>query len=271
MSRVVVVANNKGGVGKTTTVQALSVALVRRGRSVLMVDLESQHSLTALYGSAAYDATMAQVIGVGGQNGPLPIGDVIAETYQEGLHLAPAAAELVLSEEALALRDMRETVLHRILTTSRLPYDYVVVDTSPSLGFLLLNALVAADEVVVPMQPEPMAVRGFSGIYGFIKRARTVQEYGGALRLYLRAVLVTFFRHGHIVDEGALTSLRAARHPDYSDEMLPLAPSVVPETTLFRQATVVDQELDRAQTIFELAPDHPGAVAYVELAELIDG
>lgn len=271
MTKIVAIANNKGGVGKTTTVQALGTALAERGRSVLLIDLESQHSLSDLYEVGQASGTMTQVIGVSSQDQTVPITDVAIPTYHPSLYLAPAASDLVLAEEGLGLRDMREIVLHRALTTNRLPYDYVIIDTSPSLGFMLLNALVAADEVIIPMQPEPMAVRGFNGIYSFVKRARMVQDYSGSLRLYIRSVLVTFYRQGHVVDEEVLATLRQSRHPDYPDEVLPLAPHVVPETTLFRQATVHDPILGRPQTIFDLAPDHQGALAYRELAGVVDG
>ena len=118
-----------------------------------------------------------------------------------------------------------------------------------------------------------MAARGFTGIYSFIKRARTAQERsgGGGLRLYLRALQPTFYHVGYIVDEGVLGTLRAMRHPDYPDRLMPMAPGVVPETTLFKQATVYDPELGRTQTIFDIAPEHPGAIAYQQLAGVVDG
>lgn len=271
MIKTIAIANNKGGVGKTTTTQALGTALAQRGRSVLMIDLESQHSLTNLYDVGELAASMTDVIGTSAYSDTVPITDVARETYQERLSLAPAKPDLVLSEESLGVRDSREAVLERALTKTSLPYDYVLIDTSPSLGFMLLNALVAADEVIVPMQPEPLSIDGFAGIYSFIKRARFIQNDRNNLRLYLRAVLVTFYRAGHSSDEVALDALRKLRHPDYPEEAMPVAHSVVPETTLFRQATYRDGSLGRKLTIFDMAPDHPGALAYRELAELVDG
>ena len=271
MPRIIAIANNKGGVGKTTTTQALGTVLAQQGRSVLLLDLESQHSLTDLYKLNGHTSTMYDVLGAGGHPGTADIQDITISTHLDNLYLAPAQADLVLSEESLGSMDMPASMLDLAFRRASLPYDYVLIDTSPSLGLLLLNALVAADEVIVPIQPEPMAVRGFRGIYSFIRRARTVQEYGQNLRLYLRAVVVTFFRHGHVVDEETLLTLRQLRHPDYPDKYMPVAPMVVPETTLFRQATVVNQKTGRGQTIFDIAPDHPGAEAYRQLAVMVNG
>ena len=269
--RTIVIANQKGGVGKTTTAQHLGTALAMMERRVLMIDMDKQHSLTDLYPSGnGGRGSMFDV--VGGRNpGTQPLDDVIVGTHMEGLDLAPADERLVISEEDLGGRDLRELVLSDAIAEMRGRYDYVVIDTSPGLGFLLLNSLVAADEIIIPIQTEPPAMRGFKLLYQTIRRARTVQDKFAGVRLFIRAVLPTFYHKGYIVDDDMLATLRQGRHPDYDDQMMPVPEYVVHATTLFAQATLFNPDLQRTQTIFDLEPQHPSAIAYQKLAEVVDG
>lgn len=268
--RIIAIANQKGGVGKTTTAQHLAAALADRGRKVLLIDMDKQHSLTDLYGYRDDDhATLYEVIG-GRTPGQFGMDDIIVTTYQKNLDLAPADERMVVSEEDLSGRDLRELVLSEALGKMTRRYDYAVIDTSPGLGFLLLNSLVAADEIVVPIQTEPPAMWGFKLIYQTVRRARAVQDRFGDVRLYIRAVLPTFYHKGYIVDDDMLATLRQGTHPDYSDRLMPVPEHVVHATTLFAQATLFDPELQRTQTVFDLDNSHPSAVAYRKLAEAID-
>jgi len=269
--RTIAIANQKGGVGKTTTAQHLATALTMLGRRVLMIDMDKQHSLTDLYPSGnGGRGGMFGVIG-GRTPGTQALDDVVMETYVEGLDLAPADERLVVSEEDLGGRDLRELVLSDAIAEMKQRYDYVVIDTSPGLGFLLLNSLVAADEIIIPIQTEPPAMRGFKLLYETVRRARTVQEKFGEVKLFIRAVLPTFYHKGYIVDDDMLATLRQGRHPDYADQLMPVPEHVVHATTLFAQATLFNPDLQRTQTIFDLDPQHPAAVAYWRLAEVVDG
>lgn len=269
--RIIAMANQKGGVGKTTSAQHLATALAMQGHRTLLIDMDKQHSLTDLYvRTNGQLESMYDVIG-GRAPGTHDMADVIIETYQDNLHLAPADERMVVSEEDLGGRDLRELVLQEALKKLGNQYDYAVMDTSPGLGFLLLNSLVAADEIVIPIQTEPPAMWGFKLIYQTVRRARAVQDRFGDVKLYIRAVLPTFYHKGYIVDDDMLATLRQGRHPDYNDRMMPVPEHVVHATTLFAQATLYDPELERTQTIYDLDPRHPSAVAYWKLAEDING
>jgi chromosome partitioning protein len=270
--RTIVIANQKGGVGKTTSAQHLATAMALSGRKVLLIDMDKQHSLSDLYGFRpnGEGGTMYDVMG-GRSPGTLSLDDVIIATYQQNLHLAPADERMVITEEDLGGRDLRELVLSEAINAMSSRYDYAVIDTSPGLGFLLLNSLVAADEIVIPIQTEPPAMWGFKLIYQTVRRARAVQDKFGDVRLYIRAVLPTFYHKGYIVDDDMLATLRQGRHPDYADRLMPVPEHVVQATTLFAQATLYNPEVERTQTIFDLDPRHISAVAYVKLAEAIDG
>ena len=174
MGRLIVVANQKGGVGKTTTAVNLAVALGQGEHRVLLVDLDPQGNassgiiadtrLTELKssGKTIYEALM----------GRIALGEVI-RSAREWVFLAPSGPNLVGAEIELATREGRERVLKQILAPVRGDYEFIIVDTPPSLGLLTLNALVAADSVIVPMQCEYYALEGLSALLGTIKRIRS--------------------------------------------------------------------------------------------------
>lgn len=169
MSRVLAVANSKGGVAKTTTAAALATAFVERGRRVLLVDLDPQACLTFALGAD------------GGVDGALTTSDVMrgrgvreaAVTTAEGVDLVPAGIDLAGVEEALVGVAAREHVLRRALEQVADDYDDVVLDCSPSLGLLTVNALTAADEVLVPLAAEMLGHRAVGQLLDTVADVRT--------------------------------------------------------------------------------------------------
>ncbi|MFC3686718.1 ParA family protein [Aquipuribacter hungaricus] len=156
MSRVLAVANSKGGVAKTTTAAALATAFRARGRRVLLVDLDPQACLTfALGADLGEDGAPTVVDVLAGRSG---VRDAVVVTAED-VHLVPAGIELAGSEAALAGVPDRETVLRRALAEVAGDYDDVVLDCSPSLGLLTVGALTAADEVLVPLAAEMLGHR----------------------------------------------------------------------------------------------------------------
>ncbi len=154
MSSVIAVANQKGGVAKTTTVHALGAALAERGRRVLLVDLDPQACLTYATGidPEKGDGSMHDVM-LGRANIAdivIPIGD---------LRLAPSSIDLAGSEIHLLTKTGREYVLARALRPERDRYDYLLIDCGPSLGILTINGLTAANDVIVPFQTETLSHR----------------------------------------------------------------------------------------------------------------
>lgn len=282
MTRIIAVALQKGGVGKTTTAQHLGHALAMRGRRVLLVDLDRQASLTKRYDQAPIHGTMADVLGV---EGPATknLKEIVVPTYQENLWLAPGSGALAKSDARMGAERGAEFKLDVLLRGEPLPFDYVIIDTAPGISLLLLAALVAADEIIVPVQLSPMGFEGFADIDETIAEARQLQQLRGEVRLRYRAVVPTFYSRGQIVSDAFLDTLRELEHPDYAGHPLPLAPLPVPETTVFEQVTAPDVfdtpdgAVERSMTIFEVAaegtdsPAARGQEAYYKLAEYVDG
>ena len=163
----------KGGVGKTTTTVNLAAALAEMGRRVLAVDLDPQGNLTQHAGfdpdtitPTVYDVLKAEVDG--------GAGNVRAAIYQtaEGYHLLPSQPELSLVEVALINTLSRERILAGLLGEVAADYDYILIDCNPSLGLLVINALTAADSVLIPIQTEYLAARGALMILSTIETIR---------------------------------------------------------------------------------------------------
>ena len=156
MGSIVAVANQKGGVAKTTTVHTLSDALTERGMRVLMVDLDPQACLTYATDSDpdGLDTTIHDVF-----MGRATIGDVLIER-DDAPDLVPSSIDLAGSEIHLLTKTGREFVLKRALADVVDDYDVVIIDCGPSLGILTVNALTAADTVLIPFQAETLSDRG---------------------------------------------------------------------------------------------------------------
>src|SRR3954469_886834 len=154
VGQVIALANQKGGVAKTTTTLNLGVALVERGKRVLCVDLDPQSNLTMSQGIDPDDLerTMFDVL-----VHKTPIEDVI---LRREIDLAPSSIDLAGAELALSSMIGRERALQKALLPVRGTYDYILIDTPPSLGLLTINALTAADSVIVPVQCEYLSLRG---------------------------------------------------------------------------------------------------------------
>jgi len=158
MGHVVAFANQKGGVAKTTTVVTVAAALAEAGRRVLVVDLDAQGCATFCLGLDPEDltATVADAI-IGAA--PRPVSDLLQSTT-DGVDLLPASLDLARADQALATTMGREYVLREALVPMRDQYDWILLDCSPSLGIVTINALVAADGVIIPLQCETLSHRG---------------------------------------------------------------------------------------------------------------
>ncbi|GMQ93544.1 MAG: AAA family ATPase [Acidimicrobiia bacterium] len=184
MSTVVAVANQKGGVAKTTTVHTLAEALVERGKSVLMIDLDPQACLTYATRSEpdSLDATIHDVF-----LGRVKVSDVLLK--REGPDLLPSSIDLAGSEIHLLTKTGREFVLKRALAEIKDDYDVVLIDCGPSLGILTVNALTAADSVLIPFQAETLSDRGVGQLIETIDDVRNYTNenldiMGGVATMY---------------------------------------------------------------------------------------
>jgi chromosome partitioning protein len=190
VGRLVVIANQKGGVGKTTTTINLAVALATPKRRILVVDLDPQGNATS---GLMPPASLGEVKNSGKTIyhaivNRLPLKDAI-RSVRDYVSLAPSSPDLVGAEVELATMDGRERRLKEILAPIRDDYAFVLVDTPPSLGLLTLNALVAADSIMVPMQCEYYALEGLSALLDTINRVR--KALNPDLRIY--GLILTMF------------------------------------------------------------------------------
>jgi chromosome partitioning protein len=175
-SRVLAVVNQKGGVGKTTTAVNLAASIAASERTTLLVDLDPQANTTSAYNLApaerhVYDALIGECV----------MKDLVTATQLRHLHVVPAGRDLYGAEVELVSTANRERQLERALADLRDDYDYILIDCPPSLGLLTLNALGAADAVLIPLQCEYYALEGLAGLMETIELVRNEINPGIAL------------------------------------------------------------------------------------------
>jgi chromosome partitioning protein len=246
--RTLAISNAKGGVGKTATAHALGAILAAEGLSVLLVDLDPQSSLTQACGVVDPERSIADVLG-GSIPGKLALHDVIIESTRY-LHLAPADISLAACELGLISRLGREGVLRKAINSPANDFDLVIIDCPPSLGLLTLSALVAADAVLIPTQPQAADLRG---LRIFLDKLQDVREINPALDVL--GILVTFYDSRLTHHQAAIETMKRAG--------LPLLPVMVGRSVRVAEAS------GAGQSITEYSPGNPRAEEYKRLAEVV--
>lgn len=254
--RLVAVANQKGGVGKTTTAVNLAAALALQGQQVLVIDMDPQgNASTALdlpHENGVYDVLVAGA----------PLGDAVHEVAGlPGLWGVPASVDLAGAEIELVSHVAREVRLRKALETylseheaSHGRLDYVIIDCPPSLGLLTLNALAAAHEVLIPLQTEYYALEGLSHLLGTVS---LIQEHLNP-DLRITGILLTMF-------DG-----RTKLAPQVAEEVRTHFPERVLATAIPRTVRVSEAP-SYGQTVLQYDPASPGAKAYLAAAREFAG
>ncbi|HVX20655.1 MAG TPA: ParA family protein [Acidimicrobiales bacterium] len=250
MAKVAAVANQKGGVAKTTTVQSLGVALADRGRRVLVVDLDPQACLTFSLGfdPDGLDRSLHDVLAH-----RVPVADVTREVAGVGgLWLVPATIDLAGAEVHLLAKAGREHVLARALQPVLGEYDVVLIDCPPSLGVLTINGLTAAEGVLVPLQCEALSHRGVGQLLETVEDVRTFANAD----LRVLGVVATMF-------DGRTRHAREVLEEVGDRYGLTVLDPPVPKSVRFAEAPA------RGRSILQHAPTSAGAAAYRALADRV--
>lgn len=245
-TRILAIANQKGGVGKTTTTVNLGTALAAVGRDVLVVDLDPQANATTGFGFRpdpdalnSYDLLL----------GNATIADTVLETEVPRQHLVPTTVHLSGAEVELVAEDHREYRLQQAFQHQLGSYDFVLIDCPPALGFLTLNALVAAHAVLVPLQCEYYALEGVSHLVRTINRVKQAFNQG----LTIQGVVLTMYDKRNNLCQMVVDDVRQA----FGD--------MVYETIIPRNVRVAEAP-SHGKPVLLYAVDSVGSQAYARLA-----
>lgn len=250
MTYVIAVANQKGGVAKTTTVIHLGVAIAALGKRVLLVDLDPQGHLAEGFGivSDQLEVEMSDVL-----EGSKRINDIIIPNIRPGLDLAPSNIRLSDMELTLVNLRFREYKLKRAIEPILHRYDYVLLDCPPSLGLLTVNALIAASEVLIPMASE------FYSMLGVSLLIKTIQTIKGEANPDLRVLGIIHTHHKRTLHAREVVTRTKAE----LGAQIHVFETPINDSTRFAEAA------GQGGTVFETAPDIEGALAYRQIAEEI--
>jgi len=247
-ARITALANQKGGVGKTTTSISLAAALAEHDQRVLLVDFDPQGGCAI--GLGIEPSTLELSIYNALLDRTCPVEDVVIGTSVENLDLLPANIDLAAAELMLVQEVAREQTLMRVLAPLRPQYNWILIDCPPSLGLLTINALTAADGVIVPVECQYYALRGVALLMDSIERIRERLNP----RLQVDGVLATMFDARTVHGKEVMDRIREAFGSQLFD-------TVIRKTIRFAEAPVA------GEPIISYAPASSGAVAYRELAK----
>ena len=249
-ARIIALANQKGGVGKTTTTISLAGALAEYGRTVLLVDFDPQGALSAGMGIKSHDVPTIYDLMIGREK---DVRQAIQPSNVKGIHVIPANIDLSAAEVHLVNEVAREHILANILKPVAADYDVVFIDCQPSLGLLTVNALTASHGVLIPLEAEYFALRGVALLIDTIDKVRDRLNPS----LQLDGIIATMYDARTLHAKEVLERVVDA----FGDKVLD---TVIGRTVKFPDASVA------AMPITEFAPQHASANTYRQLArELI--
>lgn len=246
-TKILAIINQKGGVGKSTTAVNLAAALGAADKEVLLVDLDPQGNATSGYGIDKRDIGQCVYNVLLGET---PVEDVILANVGKGVDVLPSTISLAGAEVELVNEMARENRLKNALGSLRGRYDYILIDCPPSLGLLTINALVAADKLLIPIQCEFYALEGVTKLLDSMKRVKSVLN--PSLDIY--GIVLTMYDSRTNLSKQVVDEVRSF----FGDTVFK---TLIPRTVKLSEAP------SYGQPIIEYAPENKGTEAYNELAQ----
>ena len=246
--RIIAVANQKGGVGKTTIVMNLGAALAERGAQVLIIDLDPQSNSTSGLG---VDPTRARLTVYNLLAGEASIDEVATPTAVPGLHLVPSQVALAGAEIELVTEEQREGRLRRALGALSGGFGYVLIDCPPSLGLLTLNALTAADRALVPLQTEYFALEGLAHLMYTLQLVRMNLNP----KLEIAGIVITQFDARTTLSWDVLNEVRRAYPEKLYQTLIPRNVRVSEASSHGQPVTVYDPNCRGSQAFRQLSEE----------------
>jgi chromosome partitioning protein len=240
----IVIANHKGGVGKTTSSINISAGLAKKGKNVLIIDADPQSNLTESFG--IFDPVKDLYLSFS-KGEPLPIINV-----KKNLSIVPNSLNFSGIELEIAGRMPREIILKELMAGLDKTFDYCIIDCPPSLGLITLNALVAADEVYIPMEAEFLAYRGIDSIVGIINLVKKHFNPG----LMIKGVFFTKYNEQRVLTKEIKTQIKGY----FGDNLM---------KTAIRVNVALAEAQSSGKDIFEYDPKSNGAKDYMSLVNEI--
>lgn len=244
MSSVVSFINQKGGVAKTTTAINVSAQWAQLGKKVLLIDLDPQASATrAIFGDREFENTIYDVL-----TSEIETHEAVVNSESFGIDVIPSEIMLSGIEIILSSKFGRETILKRCLAEIKDDYDIVVIDCSPSLGLLTVNALMASKDIVIPICPEYFSLKGIELILETLKNIHA----GLGHKIDVRGIIISKYRTRRIVEQ-VIRDLRA-------NHSIPVFNNYIPESI------VVEEAHHKHLPMREFSPKNPAGLALANLA-----
>lgn len=242
--KTISIMNHKGGTGKTTSSINIGAGLAKKGLKVLLLDIDSQANLTEGLGIADPEESVYDSIR---ENKKLPILNI-----SENLDLVPSSIDLLGAEMEIVSKIGREQILNKLLKTVRPNYDYVIIDCPPSVGLLTVNAMVASDTILLPLQGEYFAYKGVDRLLGIVQEVReNLNE-----KLVIGGVFITQINIQRVLTKTIIEKLTE----DLQDKVF--------DTKIRINVALAEAQL-QGQSIFDYAPESNGAKDYEMLVEEI--
>lgn len=245
MGKIIAIANQKGGVGKTTTAVNLAASLALSGERILIVDTDPQGNSTSSLGLSG-EGGLYDVIARG-----LPVEEAVRVTQLENLYIIPSSVDLLAVEVELVDREGRERVLLERLAPLRDSYRFILIDCPPSLGLLTVNALVAAETVIVPVQCEYFALEGIGRLTNTLRLVRN--SFNPSLEI--EGIVLTMYDSRNTLSHQVAEELRKHFGPKVYGTVIPRNVTLAEAPSHGKPALLYDARSRGAQSYLSLAKE----------------